>query len=1531
MLDERDSPESSVPASFSVRTPGYQGTDPVSELVFIDQSVAGWQDLVVDLQRQQSGGRNLEVVLLDPARDGIFQMTQALSQHRGLQSVHVVSHASDGFVKLGGSFLSDDSLAVYAPQLGLWSNYLDDRADLLFYGCNLAATAEGRMLADSLNLLTGADVASSVDVTGSLASGGDWDLEYQTGVIDSQIAFSATLQSTWQYVLDVNINQAWLNAQGPGPYYLDQAGETYVLQTDVSTAGTAFAIIAQNVVFDLNGHTITYDNAAPISVVNHSFEAGNGAVASNWDFSNAPSASRFQGNWLQNQIYDGDYSLRFNQASSDQSVIASSTVTLNANTTYSLSGMFAFQGDNPGVESYVRITETSTSTVHETTWASTNYRGIQFRENVFTTGGSTETYRVEAGIRNTSASPTAVAYIDDIKIQSTRAYGVAAGTWNWAQGSYPGINRWGLGHGATVRNGSIVQGTGSGTKSHGIYGMDTLNATYSNLSITVHGASTANIKSSGGNGLTISGNQFFNNSQTIEVRDYFDGAAVLLSSGHVFNNTIEGGPQIGIISGNGPSNIHDNTIRLKSRYSNDFAIMMYGDQGGSVHNNTILNGSGDYSSRGIFVGGNSTNTRVYNNNINVQALPRNQEYGGAPLGGAYGIQLEDSVGVEIYGNTVNANAVEVEAYAFRVNGSDNAYVHDNVFNAFRLGAGVEAATLKFDVVLPGSSLRFENNLLETNYSWFGDGIRVQGISLIGNTLKASGDLTGFEALETMNYYLSDPYTLTVRDLRFQDTLFHDETARQLLNNAMVINHYTGDPDTYSSFIVSYTTTVRVHDAMGTAVGDASVTITDTDGNEVFSGTTDANGEVQMLLDEFRTEGSTKSAYGPYTVTVSSSGQQTELQFSADQAQTVAIELDINNPSSDDYLLTYDGSTLLVDATAGDNDFLWSAANPLQFTVDGFNFNVAAGTALIVFRGAGGNDTIALTGSAGNDELVLNNDRVNFTTTVMQVRTNSINDWDVDGGGGDDVSYLHGTAGDDEFELAAASANVTTDFWNYQSTGFNTVIAYDTPGTDTARFFDSPGDDQFNSYDGYSVMFSGDSYLRAEQFEITVARADLPGFDKARLFDTAGNDTLTANTEMARLVGGGQSREVWGFSRTFIESRDGGNDTANLVGGAGADTVVGDVGLMTFLGTGFLHQTTGFTSMYFDGGAGANALYLIDSAGDDFFELSDGHFYWDESARSISADGFVTQVITSANGGTDTIHFLDTAGDDSFTSFSDYATMYAGSSYLRAGDFETIKAFSTGGTDQATFIGAAVAETVNLYADVVQFTGDNGYHEANNFANTTTNLSSGGADTVNLYGTAGDDTLQGNLDWQMLYGAGYSNYVYGHSGALIDGGGGYDMFFLTDSAGHDHAELHSSYATLASALWTIEMVGFEGQYFTSTGGGNDSVAFYDSALDDYLYSVAEFTEMTNGLSAHRATGFTDIAAHAGTGGSDAVSIRGTSSPDDIFLSQNYGWYNGGGLTRYFEGFDTADVYLDTSQDQFDESDVWYEYTLIDKPG
>src|SRR5690606_10192345 len=59
-----------------------------------------------------------------------------------------------------------------------------ESGDILIYGCNVGA--DGDLLIAQLAEITGADVAASTTLTGSLAKGGDWVLESIIGAIESE-------------------------------------------------------------------------------------------------------------------------------------------------------------------------------------------------------------------------------------------------------------------------------------------------------------------------------------------------------------------------------------------------------------------------------------------------------------------------------------------------------------------------------------------------------------------------------------------------------------------------------------------------------------------------------------------------------------------------------------------------------------------------------------------------------------------------------------------------------------------------------------------------------------------------------------------------------------------------------------------------------------------------------------------------------------------------------------------------------------------------------------------------------------------------------------------------------------------------------------------------------------------------------------------------------------------------------------------------------------------------------------------------
>ncbi len=175
------------------------------EVVFLDTSVEDYQQLLNDLWSNDDPSREIEVVLLSGTRDGIDQISEALASRNDLDAIHIVSHGTDAAVKLGSTWLTQDNLAGYVGEIARWGDSLSTDADLLFYGCDLAATSDGQSLIDSLATLTGADVAASDNDTGHAIFDADWDLEYATGQIETQIAFSQATQDGWGHIMNVAV------------------------------------------------------------------------------------------------------------------------------------------------------------------------------------------------------------------------------------------------------------------------------------------------------------------------------------------------------------------------------------------------------------------------------------------------------------------------------------------------------------------------------------------------------------------------------------------------------------------------------------------------------------------------------------------------------------------------------------------------------------------------------------------------------------------------------------------------------------------------------------------------------------------------------------------------------------------------------------------------------------------------------------------------------------------------------------------------------------------------------------------------------------------------------------------------------------------------------------------------------------------------------------------------------------------------------------------------------------------------------
>ncbi|MGH8488958.1 MAG: DUF4347 domain-containing protein, partial [Gammaproteobacteria bacterium] len=166
------------------------------EIVFIDTSVEDYQKLIAGIDP------SAEAILLDPNRDGVQQIRDALQGQSGVDAIHIISHGDPAELSLGTARLTLASMQdQYTDELSDISKALADNADILIYGCNFGQGELGEEAVQELARLSGADVSASSDSTGHTSLGGDWELEFRAGAIETKVALSEQAQAQWDGLL----------------------------------------------------------------------------------------------------------------------------------------------------------------------------------------------------------------------------------------------------------------------------------------------------------------------------------------------------------------------------------------------------------------------------------------------------------------------------------------------------------------------------------------------------------------------------------------------------------------------------------------------------------------------------------------------------------------------------------------------------------------------------------------------------------------------------------------------------------------------------------------------------------------------------------------------------------------------------------------------------------------------------------------------------------------------------------------------------------------------------------------------------------------------------------------------------------------------------------------------------------------------------------------------------------------------------------------------------------------------------------
>jgi hypothetical protein len=191
------------------------------QVLIVDTAVSNYQALVASVHS------DTEVIVLNAEQDGIEQITQALKTRRDIQTLHILSHGEAGALQLSNICLDANSLEQYASRIKQWAIALSEDANVLLYGCKVAANETGQQFVQQLSRLIKAPIAAATHLIGDAAQGGNWQLDFTTGTVTAPLAFSAAAMQSYESVLVTFLTETFTGS--------DVADKNWLFGVDVPT------------------------------------------------------------------------------------------------------------------------------------------------------------------------------------------------------------------------------------------------------------------------------------------------------------------------------------------------------------------------------------------------------------------------------------------------------------------------------------------------------------------------------------------------------------------------------------------------------------------------------------------------------------------------------------------------------------------------------------------------------------------------------------------------------------------------------------------------------------------------------------------------------------------------------------------------------------------------------------------------------------------------------------------------------------------------------------------------------------------------------------------------------------------------------------------------------------------------------------------------------------------------------------------------------------------------------------------------
>lgn len=681
------------------------------------------------------------------------------------------------------------------------------------------------------------------------------------------------------------------------PQYLDTAGRLYTVTEDLYFDASGLVPKAANVAIKGDGYKVYYDQATPIVLADAGFEQ-----VDDWDFTNAANASQFAGEYVDQTLFEGDYSLRFDTPTANNEYVESDgTITLEPNTAYSVSGMVYFGETDPGITPYVDLVGTGGETTVRAEKTGNTAQAAYFFNTQFITGAGTPTYKVRVGISGGSTLTSRDIYFDSIRITRDRPAGVVVGPQSWDSSTPEDVTSYGSANGTTISNLGIECGADKGWRGHAVMTVASTNVCAIGCDMDINGAS-ASCWYIHDSAVTAAQYYLANNlasTNTISSsRGNNHGAMLFLFSGTCAHNTLLISPITGVFCANATSTVAHNTAQSFGTYSNNFAFGINGT-GSLCYKNTLDNSNPIHHSRGIFLPVTAT---VFANTITSRDSASSQEYGpttgGPSLGGAYLQQQE-----VMQSSTISYNTCTLVGSGgggcFRPgpdnsNASTGLTIYDHCTAVVDVDANPESGTLSTQAAcvkiynLNLDRIRFENCSFTTNVSLIEFSHTIPYGALQGELLLDDCTIRYIDEAMNDDYcWISYAAQAGYAEIncRLRDPVYYDEGTRTWVDQPP--DSGLGEDTTDVSVTEENTCTVTFTDA-GNPVANTAITVTDEAAAEVYSGTTDANGKITFIAENWKRVNGVRTDLQTHTFSVTGYADATADLTNTNKTPTVPL-------------------------------------------------------------------------------------------------------------------------------------------------------------------------------------------------------------------------------------------------------------------------------------------------------------------------------------------------------------------------------------------------------------------------------------------------------------------------------------------------------------------------------------------------------------------------------------------------------------------------------------------------------------------